>query len=166
MVVVAVSALCAVDVGATCRFYRGGQSRGICREKLAVLCSAPLQRVVRAHFLYFVAGFFAIGLFPACFLIRLRFMRAGRGELNWAFLFSFDLRKWPLSNVVYLAKKVSSLMRASFDRVQLFLGPYPCVRTLYGCAPCRPGQVGEELSILREVPWGWAPPYCTVGYIL
>ncbi len=32
-----------------------------------------------------------------------------------------------------------------------------CVCVLI-CAPCRPGQVGEELSILREVPWGRAPP--------
>ncbi len=146
VVVVAVPTLCAGDVVATCRSYRRGPFPRHSPRCLAVLCSAPLQRVVRAHFPYF-CRFFAIGLFPACFLIRLHFMRAGRGKLNWAFLFSFDLRMWPLSNVVYMAKKVSSLMRASFDRVQLFMGPYPCVRALYGCAPCRPGQVGEELSL-------------------
>ena len=69
------------------------------------------------------------------------------GELNWVFLSSFYLRKWPLSNVVYSAKKVLTSMRASFGRVQFLMAPYPRVRTLYGCAPCRPGQVGEELSI-------------------
>ncbi len=46
-------------------------------------------------------------------------------ELNWVFLFSFDLRKWPLPNVVYSAKKVLSLMRALVGRVQSPRGPSP-----------------------------------------
>ena len=92
--------------------------------------------------------FLPSGLFPACFLIRLYFVWAvGGGKLNWVFLFSLNLRKWPFSNVVYSAKKVLTSMLASFGRIQCLVAPYPRVRTLYGCAPCWPGQVGEELSI-------------------
>ena len=36
-----------------------------------------------------------------------------------------------------------------------------CVCVLI-CAPCRPGQVGEELSIQGDAFWGWAPlPHTT-----
>ncbi len=48
-------------------------------------------------------------------------------------------------------------MRTIFDRVQFLTASYPYARTLHGCAPCRPGQVGEELSIQGDAFWGWAP---------
>ena len=120
MVVVTVSALCAMDVVPTRRFFRGGPFSQHLLRNWAVLCSAPLQRVVRAHFLYF-RRVFCRRSFP-CLLSDppAFYVGGGGGELNWVFLFSFYLRKWPLSNVVYLAKKkrVLSLMRTLFDRVQ------------------------------------------------
>ncbi len=125
MVVVTVSALCAADVVATSRFFRGGPFSQHLPRSWAVLCSAPLKRVVRAHFLYF-RGFFCRRSFP-CLLSDppAFYVGGGGGELNWVFLFSFNLRKWPLSNVVYSAKKVLSLMRAIVGRVQSSWSPTP-----------------------------------------
>ena len=114
----------------------------------AVLCSAPLQRVVRAHFLIF-AGFFAVGIFPAYVLIRLHFMWAGGGGNSTGYSPSVLISESCHSPMLSIwPKEKGTVTDAYFIRsCSVPHGIYHYARTLHGCAPCRPGQVGEELSI-------------------
>ncbi len=77
--------------------------------------------------------FLPFGLFPACFLVRLYFIWAGWGGTQLGIPLQFLSQKVAtLQCCLFGQKRVLSLMRTAFDRVQFLMASYPDVHTLHG----------------------------------